>query len=119
MAAGPRERVHRTRPTGQLARRPHSDLHLCSLVEPGPGRELVRRVGARIAALWRGIGIGRRLAAGARGRDSWPPHPPKAFLLMIFFAALDMTTWPTPGPKWSRWPAISAMTQSPDRDNAS
>jgi hypothetical protein len=26
MAADPRERVHRTRPTGQLARRPRSDL---------------------------------------------------------------------------------------------
>ena len=26
MAVGPRKRVHRTRPTGQLARRPSSDL---------------------------------------------------------------------------------------------
>jgi hypothetical protein len=28
MAAGPRERAHRTRPTGQLARRLHSGLHV-------------------------------------------------------------------------------------------
>jgi hypothetical protein len=28
MAVGPRKRVHRTRPTGQLARRPAADLRL-------------------------------------------------------------------------------------------
>jgi len=34
MAAGPRKRVHRTRPTGQLTRRPHSDVDFLWKREP-------------------------------------------------------------------------------------
>jgi hypothetical protein len=34
MAAGPRKRVHRTRPTGRLARRLPSDLRLSGHVQP-------------------------------------------------------------------------------------
>jgi hypothetical protein len=49
-------------------------IEVPQVVESGPGRELVHGVGARVAALWRGIGIGGPLAAGARGRDSGTPH---------------------------------------------
>src|SRR5258706_8164640 len=52
-------------------------VEMPQVVESGPGRELVRGVGAGVVALWRGASVGGWLTAGARGGDSGTPHHPE------------------------------------------
>jgi hypothetical protein len=63
MAAGPRKRVHRTRPTGRLARRPCFDLHL-----RGHPVLLFRSCSARAGARAWSTAVRPRFSASGNGR---------------------------------------------------